>query len=203
MSNDTKSQASKGKQTSNREALGHSRGGLTTKIHLAADHRCRPLTLVTSEGQRHDSVAFEVVMGAISVPRASRGRPRTRPDWTLADKAYGSRANRAYLARRGIKAAIPIKTDQAAAPTTQGQGGWTSAELRPRPVPGPQHRRARRQQAPSDPLRRHPLRQARLRLLRHHHGLSDPDLATRPRHHRIAKHALVPGSGDSKGVVPI
>ncbi|MBA8823966.1 hypothetical protein FHX42_001295 [Saccharopolyspora lacisalsi] len=25
-----------------REALGRSRGGLTTKIHLAADLRCRP-----------------------------------------------------------------------------------------------------------------------------------------------------------------
>lgn len=103
--------------------MGHSRGGLTTKIHLVADHRCRPLALVTSEGQRHDSVGFEVVMGAISVPRAGRGRPRTRPDWTLADKAYGSRANRAYLARRGIKAAIPIKTDQAAARQHKGRAG--------------------------------------------------------------------------------
>jgi hypothetical protein len=29
-----------------REALGRSRGGLTTKIHLAADRRCRPLTRI-------------------------------------------------------------------------------------------------------------------------------------------------------------
>jgi len=32
----------------------------------------------------------------------------------LADKAYSSKANRAYLRRRGIKATIPIKDDQAA-----------------------------------------------------------------------------------------
>jgi transposase len=30
----------------------------------------------------------------------------------LADKAYGSRANRAYLRRRGIRCTIPEKTDQ-------------------------------------------------------------------------------------------
>ncbi len=30
----------------------------------------------------------------------------------LADKAYGSRANRAYLRRRGIRCTIPEKADQ-------------------------------------------------------------------------------------------
>jgi transposase len=30
----------------------------------------------------------------------------------LADKAYGSRANRAYLRRRGIRCTIPEKSDQ-------------------------------------------------------------------------------------------
>lgn len=130
MSNDTnlqvngaKSETKKGKQARNREGLGHSRGGLTTKIHLAADHRCRPLVVITSEGQRHDSLAFETVMGAVRVPRVGPGRPRTRPDWALADKAYGSHANRAYLARRGIKAAIPIKADQAAARLRRGSAG--------------------------------------------------------------------------------
>jgi len=31
-----------------REAIGRSRGGLTSKIHLAADRRCRPIARVTS-----------------------------------------------------------------------------------------------------------------------------------------------------------
>ena len=31
-----------------REAIGRSRGGLTTKIHLAADLRCRPVARLTS-----------------------------------------------------------------------------------------------------------------------------------------------------------
>ena len=34
------------------------------------------------------------------------------PDRVLADKAYSSRANRAYLRRRGIKATIPQPADQ-------------------------------------------------------------------------------------------
>src|SRR5262249_27716787 len=38
--------------------------------------------------------------------------PRTRPDRVLADKAYGSRANRAYLRRRAIARTIPEKADQ-------------------------------------------------------------------------------------------
>ena len=42
------------------------------------------------------------------------GRPRTRPDAVAADKAYSSKANRAYLRKRGIKAVIPEKRDQAA-----------------------------------------------------------------------------------------
>lgn len=106
-----------------REALGRSRGGLTTKIHLAADQRCRPVAFVTSEGQRHDSIAFETVLGMVSIDRPGPGRPRTRPDWVLADKAYSSKANRDHLAGRGIKAAIPIKEDQAAGRRKKGSAG--------------------------------------------------------------------------------
>ena len=106
-----------------REALGRSRGGLTTKLHLAADQRCRPVAFITSEGQRHDSIAFETVLGLIRIARVGPGRPRTRPDWVLADKAYSSKAHRDYLAGRGIKAAIPIKDDQAEARRKKGFRG--------------------------------------------------------------------------------
>jgi transposase len=106
-----------------REALGHSRGGLSTKLHLVADRRCRPLAFVTTVGQRHDSVAFELVLSKVAVARLGAGRPRTRPDYALADKAYSSKAIRTHLANRGIKAVIPIKEDQAAARARQGSRG--------------------------------------------------------------------------------
>ncbi|GGZ36476.1 DDE transposase [Streptomyces inusitatus] len=94
-------------------ALGRSRGGLTTKIHLASDGRCRPLAFVVTPGQAGDAPAFTQVMAAIRVARP-RGRPRTRPAVVLADKAYPSRAIREHLRKRGIRAVIPQPADQAA-----------------------------------------------------------------------------------------
>ncbi|ARZ66713.1 transposase [Streptomyces albireticuli] len=46
------------------------------------------------------------------MPRAGAGRPRTRPDHLLADKAYTSRRNRRYLRRRGIRHTIPERLYQ-------------------------------------------------------------------------------------------
>ncbi len=106
-----------------REGLGHSRGGLSTKLHLVADQRCRPLGFITTVGQRHDSVAFELALSTVAVARVGPGRPRTRPDAVLADKAYSSRTIRAHLSQRGIKAAIPVKQDQAAGHIRKGNRG--------------------------------------------------------------------------------
>nr|WP_267891438.1 IS5 family transposase [Streptomyces sp. XY413] len=96
-----------------RHALGRSRGGLTTKIHLAADSRCRPLAFVLTPGQAGDAPAFPEVMARLRVPRPI-GRPRTKPEAVLADKAYSSRAIRTRLRRRGIRAVIPQPADQTA-----------------------------------------------------------------------------------------
>ncbi len=55
--------------------------------------------------------------------RGPVGRPRTRPDAVAGDKAYSSRANRAYLRKREIKAVIPEKKDQAANRKNKGSRG--------------------------------------------------------------------------------
>jgi transposase len=109
--------------TKGREALGRSRGGLTTKIHLVADRRCRPIARLTSPGQHADCSKFIALMESIRIRRRGVGRPRTKPARVLADKAYSSRANRHYLRRRGIKAVIPIKKDQAAHRANRGSKG--------------------------------------------------------------------------------
>ncbi|WP_371667105.1 transposase [Streptomyces sp. NBC_00289] len=85
-----------------RPATGRYRGGLTTKVHLAPDDRCRPLASVLTAGQAGDARAITHVMARLRVARP-RGRPRTRPDVVLADDAYSSRAIRAHLRNRGIK----------------------------------------------------------------------------------------------------
>jgi transposase len=106
-----------------RESLGRSRGGLTTKIHLAADSRCRPIARITTAGHRHDSLAFTPLLAAIRIGRRGPGRPRTRPGQVLADKAYSSRAIRAYLRRRRIRAVIPEPADQTRNRAARGHRG--------------------------------------------------------------------------------
>ncbi len=104
-------------------ALGRSRGGWTTKLHLGCEQGQKPLSIVLTAGQRGDSPQFVPVLSGIRVPRLGGGRPRTRPDRVLADKAYTSRANRAHLRRRGIKATIPSKADQDAHRKAKGSKG--------------------------------------------------------------------------------
>lgn len=95
------------------EALGRSRGGLTTKVHLACDGRGRPLSVVLTPGQCHDSTQLASVLDAIRVPRpAGRGRPRKRPDQLIADKGYSYPTCRRLLRRRGIPHTIPERRDQ-------------------------------------------------------------------------------------------
>lgn len=103
--------------------LGRSRGGLTTKVHLACEQGQKPLSTVITAGQRGDSPQFAPVLAGIRVPRIGGGRPRTRPDRVLADKASTSRANRGYLRRHGIKATIPSKSDQDAHRRAKGSAG--------------------------------------------------------------------------------
>jgi transposase len=114
-----------------REALGRSRGGLTTKIHLAADRRCRPVTRILSPGQHGDSPRFIPVMNQIRILRRGKGRPRNRPGRAMGDKAYSSAANRAYLRRRGIKAVIPVKEDQKDHRRARGRMGGRPAAFDP------------------------------------------------------------------------
>ncbi|WEH31865.1 IS5 family transposase [Streptomyces sp. AM 3-1-1] len=104
--------ARKGGQAWPGEAIGRSRGGLTTKIHLACDGKGRPLAFTLTAGNVNDCTQFEAVMAGIRVNGPGPGRPRTRPERVAADKGYSSRKIRAYLRRRGIKSAIPERLDQ-------------------------------------------------------------------------------------------
>ncbi|WP_330302018.1 MULTISPECIES: IS5 family transposase [unclassified Streptomyces] len=104
-------------------ALGRSRGGLTTKTHLAVDASFHVLAAVVTAGQRADAPVFTEVMNRIRVPRIGGGHPRTRPGHVLADRADSSRAIREYLRRRQIPHAIPEKRDQAGHRLRRGTAG--------------------------------------------------------------------------------
>jgi transposase len=93
-------------------ALGRSRGGWGTKLHLVSDGGGLPLAVHLTAGQAHESRSFEPVLEAVRLPRPGRGRPRTRPAAVAEDKGFSYPRIRGYLRRRGIRAVIPTREDQ-------------------------------------------------------------------------------------------
>lgn len=99
-------------------ALGRSRGGLTTKVHAAAEQGQRLMAMVITAGQAGDSPQLEPVLDAVGSPApVSGGRGLVRR--VRADKAYSSRANRAYLRRRWPLAPRPPLTPSRSRPTSR------------------------------------------------------------------------------------
>ncbi len=99
------------------DALGRSRGGFTTKLHVRVDRGGKPLVLLVTAGERHEQSVFTALMERGAVKRAGRGRPRVRPDRVAGDRAYSSRTVRRYLRRRGIRAVIPTRNNEQRSPT--------------------------------------------------------------------------------------
>ena len=81
------------------------------------------MAVVVTGGQRNDGAMLDRVLADIRVPRPAGGRPRTRPDAVIADKAYSAGVIRKSLHARGIKVVIPEKSDQIAARKRRGHRG--------------------------------------------------------------------------------
>ena len=77
------------------QALGRSRGGLTTKIHMLADALGRPLRFIITAGQVGDITQAPALLDGQTA------------EAVLADKAYDSNALRAIIATMGAEAVIP------------------------------------------------------------------------------------------------
>lgn len=75
--------------------MGRSRGGLTTKIHLATDGLGRPLRIILTPGQRGDAPIAPDLLEGLS------------PHRVLADKAYDSNALRALILEMNAEPVIP------------------------------------------------------------------------------------------------
>jgi len=81
------------------------------------------MSLIVTPGQRADCTQFQPVLEKIRVPKLGPGRPRKRPNSVAADKAYSNGPCREYLRRRGIRHAIPEKTDSQDARLRRGSRG--------------------------------------------------------------------------------
>ena len=87
-------------------ALGRSRGGFGTKVHLVTDGRGLPLAALASPGQHQELGYAEELLGTIRI-RQRRGRPRCRAAALAGDRGYSARRFYRYLRRRGIEPVIP------------------------------------------------------------------------------------------------
>src|SRR5262249_20065270 len=91
-------------------ALGRSRGGFGTKVHLACDGHGILLAVWVTAGQRHESQAFRIVLLRAKRPR--RAGRRRWPERVGADKGYSYAGLRAWLRRRHIAPVIPTRKNQ-------------------------------------------------------------------------------------------
>jgi transposase len=84
---------------------------------------------VITGGHRNDGALLAAVLADIRVPRLAGGRPRTRPDAVIADKAYSAGTYRRALHARGIMVVIPEKSDEIAARKRRGHRGGRPRSL--------------------------------------------------------------------------
>jgi transposase len=85
------------------EAIGLSRGGLSTKIHALVDALGNPLAFLLTAGQAHDLVGADALL------------PQMAADQLIADKAFDADARvREPLARAGKSAVIPPRPNRLA-----------------------------------------------------------------------------------------
>ena len=104
--------------------MGKSRGGLTTKIHTICDGRGRNLASRITPSQAHDTTQLIPLLDQVAVPSS---QPSVKCSKRLAhlcgDAAYGSRANRRALRRRGIPHTIPQTSNVVKARARKGSRG--------------------------------------------------------------------------------
>ncbi|KAA1054460.1 Mobile element protein [Azospirillum argentinense] len=100
------------RHTSGEQALGRSRGGFSTKLHLRADAEGRPVALHLTGGERHDLLGVGPLFEQGALRSGKRGRPRWKPDAVIADKAYSAAWLLDVLRRKRIVPIIPSRADQ-------------------------------------------------------------------------------------------
>jgi transposase len=105
------------------EGLGRSRGGLTSKIHLAVDGKGRPMSILVTPGQAGDNPQLLPLLDQVSVRPPGPGRPRSRPRRVIADKAYSHPSTRQAMRARSIAFTCPERSDQIAHRKAKGSAG--------------------------------------------------------------------------------
>jgi transposase len=85
-----------------KNALGRSRGGFSTKIHARTNADGLPIGIVITPGQAHDVTAYPALMAEVDAD----------PERMLADKGYDSDTVRKDIQDRGGEPVIPTKANR-------------------------------------------------------------------------------------------
>lgn len=91
----------RGQRGQHGQALGRSRGGFSTKIHLKTDFRGNPLDFHLTGGEASDGRQFDILLDI---------GPDIRPRAVITDKGYDAKANRDAARKRGIAPVIPYRS---------------------------------------------------------------------------------------------
>lgn len=89
-------------------ALGRSRGGYGTKLHLLVDGQGTPLAGEITAGQVHELKAADAVLDPEKLPL----RYLADPDALAGDKGYASKAFRARLEAESISPVVPFRSQE-------------------------------------------------------------------------------------------
>lgn len=85
------------------QALGRSRGGFSTKIHIKTDLDGHPIAFDLTGGEKADAPHLPILLGL---------GPDVDPRAVVGDKGYSSKANRQAARKRGAIAIIPHKANE-------------------------------------------------------------------------------------------
>lgn len=81
------------------------------------------MSVILTPGQSGDNPQLLPLLDQISVRRDGPGRPRSRPDAVIADKAYSHPSTRRAMRDRGVRFTSPEKSDQIQRRKAKGSAG--------------------------------------------------------------------------------
>lgn len=92
-------------------ALGRSRGGWGSKLHIACDRAGVVVGFRVTAGQINECTEFVPLLESVAIRRAD-GPPLRRPDAIAGDKGYSTVAIRAWCRAHRVRAVIAERDDQ-------------------------------------------------------------------------------------------
>lgn len=164
-------------------ALGRSRGGFATKLHLLTDGNGNPLGFHLTGGQVHDSTVLDIVMMTAIDMCDGDGNPVAWPVAVGGDKGYRAEWIDAYPLDLGIIPVIPSKENE--------DRNARPVEFDRELLPPTQHRRVRHRLAQGIPSSLLAIREDRQKLRRHDPPGVHPTMHAARRLEVVSKQCLV------------